>query len=486
LSRHLTTGRILPKVYLSAALAVFFVVGLVVSLINFDKERQAYIKLFSLGTWNITQVELEYRKFLHSLDRFHLSGDASLKNELVLNFDLLWSRLPILLEGSESKNHLAMPGVELKMRQLWQTLKDVDTRVADLTVGDATTYNEIRREIIAHQLPLHAAVQYSLSVPDMYSLDNDIGKSRFMGFLAGIGMFLSAALLVSFLFNEFKRGGKLIRAREEAIVEAEIANRARADFLTNMSHELRTPLNAIIGFSEILKSEPFGPLGDGKYLEYVDDIHESGNHLLSLINDVLHFSKLGSGKTEFIEEEFSPNEAIQSALRMLQGTAIKRHITLQFSEFEEENLIVADVRAFKQIVINLVGNAIKFSSDHSVISIAFKRDNDDIPTLSVQDQGIGMEAEDIPKALAPFGQIASTHTKSHSGTGLGLPLVVMLAEFHGGELALESVPGEGTTALATFSAERLVPIDLAARGQSEVSQQPGAVAGLSTADQGNA
>ena len=457
MSRHPDTGRILPKVYLSALLAAVFVVGFATSMFQFDKERQAYIRLFSVGTWNLTQVETEYRKFLHSLDNFHYSGKPELKDEVLLKFDILWSRMPVFMESSEGERLREMPDVSSTIVNLWETLKELDNDVANLEAGDAKAWQSIRSRLLVHQKPLHAAVQNALNPPDHNSLNNEIGQARFLGYLSVLGVLLSAGFLVYVLFNEFRRGARLIRAREKAIEQAEIANRARSDFLTNMSHELRTPLNAIIGFSEILQNETFGPIGNAKYLEYVDDIHESGDHLLSLINDVLHFSRLDSGKSEFEEEAFSPDEAVQSALRMLQGTAYKKEINLNYHSFSNEQVLWADPRAFKQVVINLVSNAIKFSPVGSTVGISFMQAEDGMPTLIVSDSGIGMKEEDIPVALAPFGQIANTQTRSHEGTGLGLPLVVMLTRYHGGDLSLESEPGKGTTVRATFAADRLSP-----------------------------
>ena len=446
----------MPKVWFSALFVVLFLLGVAFSVFQFDQERKAYNKFLGIGAWNLMQVEVEYLKFLNELDRYQLSENPALKNDMQLQFDLLWSRLPVFLEGSESEYHLTLPGVEEKLRDLWRTLQTIDDEVADLAVGDRQSYISIRETLEAHRVDIHSSVQTAISSPESHFMQVEIGRARFLGYLSIIGMVLSAGLLISFLFNEFKRGNKLIAAREKAIEQAEIANAARSDFLTNMSHELRTPLNAIIGFSEILQSETFGPLGHKRYHEYVADIHESGDHLLSLINDVLHFSKLGSGKTEFVEEDFSPDEAVASALRMLQGTAFKKNIKLKNLPLGGDYVLRADMRAFKQIVINLVSNAIKFSPSETTVTISLGLDANGALVLSVRDHGIGIARKDIPKALAPFGQIANPHTKSHEGTGLGLSLVVMLTRYHGGDLTLDSEPDKGTTATAMFAVGRLM------------------------------
>lgn len=231
---------------------------------------------------------------------------------------------------------------------------------------------------------------------------------------------------------------------------AEAANRAKAEFIANMSHELRTPLNAIIGFSELMKSQAFGPLGDKKYLEYADDIQESGSHLLDIINDILDLSKFEVGKMDLHEGPVNSARIIESSTHLLKESAERGGVTLRSVVPENTPYIHGDERAIKQILINLLSNAIKFTPLGGEVVVEIKAGPNGTTFLTVRDSGIGMAPEDIPTALTPFGQIDASFARKFEGTGLGLPIVKSLVEQHGGEFRLTSELGVGTTATAVF------------------------------------
>ena len=233
------------------------------------------------------------------------------------------------------------------------------------------------------------------------------------------------------------------------------ANRAKSEFLAAMSHELRTPLNAIIGFSEVLMTEAFGPIGSSKYRDYADDIHESGLHLLDLINDVLDLSKVEAGQEELHEEIIEIQDLTDSVWRLIQQRAGHRGVALTLKLPEAPSLLRADVRKMKQVLVNLLSNAIKFTDPGGTVSLEVHCGADAGYVFQVTDTGIGMAPEDIPKALSQFGQIDSTFTRQNEGTGLGLPLAKSLVELHGGSLDLESTAGVGTTVTVRLPAERI-------------------------------
>jgi signal transduction histidine kinase len=243
---------------------------------------------------------------------------------------------------------------------------------------------------------------------------------------------------------------RLIQARSQA----ETANRAKSEFLANMSHELRTPLNAIIGFSEIIAHELFGPLGNEKYRDYMKDIHQSSLHLLSIINDVLDMSKIEAGKLELSREPLNIRSLIGEVIRMMRERADSRGIELAPTLVDEELEIWADERAMKQIFLNLLSNAIKFSRDGGVVCIRVVADRPDFAIVEFEDQGIGMNEEELERALQPFGQAKPSTTRNYGGTGLGLPITKGLIEAHGGRLAIESRPGQGTIARIAMPTER--------------------------------
>jgi signal transduction histidine kinase len=235
---------------------------------------------------------------------------------------------------------------------------------------------------------------------------------------------------------------------------ADTANQTKSEFLANMSHELRTPLNAIMGFSEVVKDEMFGPVGLPQYVEYARDIYNSGSHLLEIINDILDLSKVEAGKFELCEEEFCLEDVVLAVRNLVKGRASDRRITVAVSLPHGLPHLYADKRTFKQMLLNLTSNAVKFTGEEGEVVISAALGPEGALSVSVCDNGIGIAAENLEKVLAPFGQVDSPLAREHQGTGLGLPLVKAMIELHGGELHLESAEGRGTLATLTLPPER--------------------------------
>ena len=245
------------------------------------------------------------------------------------------------------------------------------------------------------------------------------------------------------------------RNLSSALTSAAAANHAKSQFLAAMSHELRTPLNAVIGFSEMLAHETFGPLGHAKYNEYVEDIRASGVHLLSLINDVLDLSRLDAGQMEMADEDIDLADIVAQSLRIVRGRAQESGIRM-FEAIEAPELAVrGDRRRIRQVLINLLANAIKFTPEGGTIRVAIARRGEDA-VVAVTDTGIGMAKEDIPKAFEQFRQLDNSLSRKYEGAGLGLPLARQLMEAHGGQLELESTLRVGTTATMTFPSARVI------------------------------
>ena len=237
----------------------------------------------------------------------------------------------------------------------------------------------------------------------------------------------------------------LARKYEVAMTRAEAANQAKSEFLANMSHELRTPLNAINGFSEIMAAEMFGPLGDAKYRGYAADIHRSGQHLLSLINDILDMAKIEAGKMRLHYEAVSLKEVCDDAVRLMRGKVEDAGLTLTVEAPADLAEIEADHRGCKQVMLNLLSNAIKFTPEGGSITVRLAPLGDQRVRVAVTDTGIGIAADDLARLARPFEQVEGQRSKTTQGTGLGLALTKSLIEMHGGTLHMESRPGEGTT-----------------------------------------
>jgi PAS domain S-box-containing protein len=251
---------------------------------------------------------------------------------------------------------------------------------------------------------------------------------------------------------------ELIRSKEAA----ELANRAKTEFLANISHELRTPLNAIIGFSDLMQREMLGPLGNEQYASYIGDIHQSGTHLHDVINDILDLSKIEAGQMELQESSVDVLGAIERCIRVVAARAADSGLTLTTQLPESLPYVVADERKLKQIFINLMSNAVKFTGRGGTITVAARSDPQEGVSIEIADTGIGIADDDIPKVFRAFEQVDSSLSRTHEGTGLGLPLTKSLVELHGGTLTLQSQIDAGTTITVSLPADRISSKPLAA------------------------
>jgi len=238
----------------------------------------------------------------------------------------------------------------------------------------------------------------------------------------------------------------------EAMLEAKAADLAKTRFLANMAHELRTPLNAIIGFSEIIKLDAIQT--KERYPLYAEYIHDAGMLLLNIINGLLDLARIQAGNVELEEKIVTVGEVIQSAVRTISPNAEKKSILINCEPAHASTLICVDHNRFKQIIVNILSNSVKFTESMGQISIRLKLDQVENLMISIEDTGIGIPSDHLERVLSPFEQVADHLTKENEGTGLGLPIARALSELHGGSLILSSDLGRGTTVVVRLPRER--------------------------------
>ncbi|MDF3046966.1 MAG: sensor histidine kinase [Candidatus Midichloriaceae bacterium] len=344
-----------------------------------------------------------------------------------------------------------------------QYFMDID----EITVS-ADNGEKIKKNVLVIALPLNVTVELDEVKKQeaergvlefVYDIDhrhNILLLGQYLFILIIVIVIIPVALLVVISSRKVE---ELIDKQQEAALElanakviAESESRAKSQFLANISHELRTPLNAIIGFSELINSESMGPLNNDKYKEFVHDIKASGVHLLSLINDILDFSKADENKLQINLEEVDLTKTIKICLRMMAPRSQEAGVTLIDEVPAEHIIILADNKRTKQVMLNLLSNAVKFTPEGGkvVVKVWKNLDNNSV-VMQIKDSGIGMAAQDLARALSPFGQIENKLSKRFEGTGLGLPLSKKLVELMNGSFEIQSESNIGTTVTIVFS-----------------------------------
>jgi two-component system, cell cycle sensor histidine kinase PleC len=321
------------------------------------------------------------------------------------------------------------------------------------------------RNVVESYIPLYdpAAPEQVAAIFEIYDDVTDILREieqnhrRIMIIVGGVMSALYLGLVVIVV-----RGARRIAQQHAknlrlsaAVARSEAANQAKTEFLANMSHELRTPLNAIIGFSEMIKREALGPVGVPRYAEYATHIHSSGTHLLAIVNNLFDIVNAETGTMVLQRERVAIAEIIQQSERTIRERAAAAGIAVEVELDEQLEPIVSDEARLRQIVLNLLSNAVKFTPRGGLLKVAARREHETV-VVEIADTGIGISPEDLPNAMAPFGQVDSSLARTHQGTGLGLPLAKRMTELLGGTFRIDSTVGAGTRIRITFPLSRPV------------------------------
>ena len=448
-----------------AGIIVVFLFSFVVSANNlarhYQSERRENVQIL----WIASQLERDYLKLLSALERHAERSDGASGEEVTRRVAALHSRLRLFAEGRKGALLSSLPEIRKTIRRLSALMTDLDAELTAFAAGDPAAGPAVIDALTAAEVDTHLAVLSVFVRDEAVATSMTAGFERFavMSSVSLIGILLSGGALIWLSVVQVRRAQRAERISHRARLEAERArrkaedaSRAKSAFLAQMSHELRTPLNAILGFSEVIQRQVFGPVGDRRYVEYLGYIHASGSHLLSLIDDILDLSRVEAGRYDLQVTRFDPAELIEDTLAFLAEAAQSAGVALRQDTGSEPPQLLADRRALRQILLNLLSNALKYTPRGGEVFVTGRLLPDRRYALSIVDSGIGIESAAIDKVLQPFGRADDPMTRGREGAGLGLSITKQLAELHGGTLAIESRPGAGTEVTVTLPADRVV------------------------------
>jgi signal transduction histidine kinase len=417
-------------------------------------ERQAQLREVSRYNlvWAASQALSEFYRLEERVAAVGLAGSGVGADEVALRFDIIQNRMGVLEGGGLGAFVEANPEQRAILDEFRAALAEVEPLVD--RIAEPGTAARIRARLV----PLEARLTRLVGATnqfggDLAALDQEelVRLHHMFSFAAG-GLVVCGLAFIFLLLAQQRMLSGLAADLRVAKEAAEAASEAKSRFLANMSHELRTPLNAIIGFGEIIEQEVLGRVEPPKYREYARDILGSGRHMLELVTDILTMAKLDAGGFELRPERVVLEEIVRGTVGMFRGTALAAGRVVAVGAEGEWPVMCADERAIRQMLLNLLTNAAKFSAVETVIEVGCRRDPSGEVRLTVVDYGIGMTVEEAALAVQPFQQVDTRLARRYEGSGLGLSIVNGLMQLHGGQLVIDSEPGIGSRISLVFPA----------------------------------
>lgn len=435
-----------------SVLTVVFLCLIVISgLASLSALRQLSYSNYDTSGHAVVQLRLHYNLLLSELQVLEIEHPESSVENAKLQYDFVYQRLRNLPFRPPYNSFLTGPELA-RLEQIFSFVAAEADRFDSAHVADTSSLVGVRDRLVPLSEEINRLAGRIIQLAGEYrdQRRGEITRSTQFLIWSIIGLVLTGTVF-AFLFWRSQRSLRNQNRELEAASDELIkANQAKSEFLALMSHELRTPLNAIIGFSDMISHEVFGQIGDKKYIEYSNDIKQSGDHLLHLINDILDLSKIEAGKYQLEPSHFNLHAAITDAIRIvaLAGQGGSSRIKLSLSD--DVGNLFAGRRSFRQIMINILSNADKYTPIGDDIKVSASNNQDGSIDIRVADDGIGISEADIKHVLEPFGQSRQDSSLTHEGTGLGLAISKQLMELNGGTLSLTSEVGIGTTVLLHF------------------------------------
>lgn len=445
------------KIVLAFCITLFALAGVYVSHVIFQQqEALREVSRYNM-VWAVSQALPEYIRFENRVAAFGLG--LAQKNEVKLRLDILYNRVGIFDQSEVKTFAKDAPEQQIAIDELGAVLKQVEPMIDTLErPGTVARALDLLRPLEA-KLSRFAAAANQFGGDQVTADQHNLVRLHWNFTLLAGGLFACGLAFIGLLYfhNRLlsKTHAALIVLTEElglAKTAAEASSAAKSRFLATMSHELRTPLNSIIGFSEIINAETFGPLGEPRYIGYAGNILKAGRHMLEVVNDVLTMARLDAERYQPSLEPVELKRLTDAIVAIFRGTEIGRRHEITVDAGNGWGRIEADSQAVRQMLLNLLSNAAKFSNDNTVIEVGCRSPESGEIWLTVTDHGIGMTAAQIEKVGTPFYQADDRLERRHEGSGLGLSIVAALVRAHGGRLEIASMPGAGTEVSLVFPA----------------------------------